>query len=283
MIVFNGQKFAQKKEKVLRAKFGQLAQRGIKPKLAFILVGKSKEAEFYVFLKEKAAKRLGVDFETRCFSQKARLEAIYQYVNTLNEDKKVWGISFEYPLPKNFKTILPAMIAPEKDVDCLTPFNLGRLVMGDWLILPSSVRAVLEVLKFTFGGRSAALNLWLKGKLVVIVGFGTLVGRPLSVVLKHFGATVTICDEFSKNLADYTKRAEILVSATGQAGLIKSEMIKKGAVVLDLSYPKGDCQPGVAQVASFFTPVPGGLGPVTIACLFENLLELYKYSNTTKY
>jgi len=187
----------------------------------------------------------------------------------LNKDEKVSGFSFEYPLPEKFSLSLPALIAPEKDVDCLTPANLGRLVLGDWLVLPSSVKAVLEILKF-FG-----ISV-LKGKRITMVGFGSLVGRPLAIVLKHLGATVTICDEFTTDLAHFTKQAGILISATGQSGLIKKEMVKESAIVIDLGYPSGDCEPEVAKVAGFFTPVPGGVGPVTIACLFENLLKLMK-------
>lgn len=278
-MLFNGQKFAQKKEEFLKAQFAKLAKKGIKPKLVFILVGENKEAEFYVGLKKKAAKRLGVDFETKHFSERANPATIYQYVKRLNQDEKISGISFEYPLPEKFKKVLPLMIAPEKDVDCLTPFNLGRLVMGDWLVLPSSVRAVVEVL--VMGGGVARRKFF--GKNITVVGFGALVGRPLSLVLKHLGATVTICDEFTTDLVYWTRQTEILISATGQPGLITKNMVKKGAVVLDLGYPKGDCQPAVASIASFFTPVPGGLGPVTVACLFENLLDLYIYSNTTKH
>lgn len=270
-MIFNGQKFARGKEKSLKAQFGQLAQKGIRPKLVFVLVEKNKEAEFYVSLKEKAAKRLGVEFAIKRFSEDSDEKVICQYVNTLNQDDKVTGITFEYPLPEKFKTVLPVMIAPEKDVDCLTPFNLGRLVMGDWWILPSAVRAVVEVLGITFSA-AACRKFW--GKLIVIVGFGALVGRPLSLVLKHLGATVTICDEFTKDLAYWTRQAEVLISATGQPGLIKPKMVEKGVTVIDLGFPKGDCQPAVAEVASFFTPVPGGLGPVSIVCLFENLLEL---------
>lgn len=274
-MIFAGKKFAREKEKSLKAQFDQLDRKGIRPKLVFVLVGENKEAEFYVGLKEKVAKRLGVDFTTEHFPQKVGLSKLYQCINSLNQDEKIGGITLEYPLPEKFRTVLPLMIAPEKDVDCLTPFNLGRLVMGDWLVLPSSVRAAVEVLGFALvGGRVAGRKFF--GKNITIVGFGTLVGRPLSLVLKHLGATVTICDEFSKDLAYWTHQAEILISATGQPGLIKKGMVKKGAIILDLGYPKGDCDPRMAEVALFFTPVPGGIGPVTIACLFENLLDLYK-------
>lgn len=269
-VIFDGRKFADQKQRFLAGEFGKLAAKGLRPKLVFILIGESREARYYVSLKKKVAENLGVELEIKKFSKEADSAVVGRCISDLGQDGSVAGVTFEYPLPPEHKRTLPRLLPPQKDVDCLTPENLGRLLLGEGLVLPSSVRAILEVLNFAFPGGSS----YLKGKLATVVGFGTLVGRPLSIVLKNLGATVTVCDEYTLNLSDHTKTAEILVSATGKPGLIKKEMVKKGAVVIDLGYPKGDFEPQAAPAASFFTPVPGGVGPVSIACLFENVLDL---------
>lgn len=277
-IIFDGKKFAQEKEIKLKAQFAKLAKTGRRPQLIFVLVGKNKEAEFYVSLKEKAAKRLGIDFTIKRFSTKTDFPTLNRYITTINQDKNVSGITFEYPLPEKFKKILPALIAPQKDIDCLTPTNLGRLLLGDWFILPSSVEATLEILNFALTGKATYTNNVFKGKQITLVGFGNLVGRPLSIALKQSGATLTICGSSTKNLSNFTGPAEILISATGKMRLIKKEMVKKGAIVVDLGYPKADVAPKVKEIAGFLTPVPGGVGPVSIVCLFENLLEVINSS-----
>ena len=269
-VIFDGKKFAAEKEKILATEFAVLRSKGTVPKLVFVLAGESEEAEFYVGLKEKMAKRLGVDFEIKRFGKETAEKTIASYINICSRDAGVWGITFEYPLPDELEKTLPKFLPPAKDIDCLGPENLGRLVLGDYFVLPSTVRAILEILT----ARDALLSRYLRGKPVCLVGWGTLVGRPLAIVLKNLGATLTICDSKTRNLATKTREAEILISATGIPGLIKKEMVKKGAVVIDAGYPKGDVELEVIQVASFLTPVPGGLGPVTITSLFENLLDL---------
>ncbi|MBM3208841.1 bifunctional 5,10-methylenetetrahydrofolate dehydrogenase/5,10-methenyltetrahydrofolate cyclohydrolase [Candidatus Shapirobacteria bacterium] len=306
--IFAGRKLAAEKEKFLEEEFANLREKGIIPKLVFILVGENSEAESYVRLKEKAAKRLGVNFEIKKFAEDQE-EAIVSYINICYNDPKVTGITFEYPLPGDLEKTLPCFLPPGKDIDCLCPENLGRLVLGDYFVFPSTVWAILEVLSIAIGGavrdtsldsvkyssslRSelafnlaredhlTALRDFLRGKNVCLVGWGTLVGRPLALVLKNLGTTLTICDSKTKDLAAKTLSAQILISATGIAGLIKKEMVKPGAIVIDVGYPKPDVEVGVAEVASFLAPVPGGIGPVSITCLFENLLE-FSLSNETK-
>jgi methylenetetrahydrofolate dehydrogenase (NADP+)/methenyltetrahydrofolate cyclohydrolase len=274
---FDGREVAAGKEIFLKKEFTVLREKGVIPKLVFILVGENSEAESYVRLKEKMAKRLGVDFEIRKFAENEE-KKVLSYINICSKDPGVTGITFEYPLPNDLEKTLPCFLPSEKDIDCLSPKNLGRLVLGDYFILPSTVRAVLEILGSAFNlareGHFTILADFLRGKNVCLVGWGTLVGRPLAIVLKNLGATLTICDSKTQNLAVKTRQAEILISATGIAGLIKKEMIKPGAIVIDVGYPKGDMEPAVAETASFFTPVPGGLGPLSLTCLFENLLEL---------
>lgn len=275
-IIFDGKKFAQEKEMKLKVQFAKITKTVRRPQLVFVLLGKNKETEFYVSLKKKAAMRLGVDFAIKRFSAQTDSPTLNRYITSINQDKNVSGITFEYPLPEKFKKILPMLIAPQKDIDCLTLTNLGRLLLGDWFILPSCVKATLEILSFALTGKTADTKNILKGKQITLVGFGKVVGRPLSIILKHLGATLTICGSSTKNLSRFTKTAEILISATGKMGLIKKEMVKKGAIVVDLGYPKADAAAEVKDMAGFLTPVPGGVGPVSIACLFENLLEVIK-------
>lgn len=280
-VIFDGKKFAAEKEKILEKEFAALRGKGIVPKLVFILVGENEEAEFYVGLKEKMAKSLGIDFEIKRFGRETAEKTVASYINICSRDAQIAGITFEYPLPADLEKTLPKFLPPEKDIDCLSPENLGRLVLGDYFVLPSTVRAILEVISLT--ARDALLSRYLRGKPVCLVGWGSLVGRPLAIVLKNLGATLTICDSKTRNLENKTGQAEILISATGIPGLIKKEMVRKGAVVIDAGYPKGDVEPEVIQAASFLTPVPGGLGPVTITSLFENLLELsYRKINNRK-
>lgn len=283
--IFDGCGFAEQKEKLLKTKFERLAKKGVVPSVIFVFVGKNQETRRYVSLKEKLAKKLGVAFTLKEYPGKTPPGRISQYIKKVNKNKKIAGIVLEYPLPVKLQKVLPPLISPQKDIDCLTPQNLGRLLLDDCFLFPSSTRAILEVLNLALREKNPkrllptkhyllTLKKCLKGKPIAIVGFGNLVGRPLSMVLKNLKATVTVCDEFTPKLSRFTKEAEILISATGQAGLIKKTMIKKGAVVIDVGYPKGDCQSPVSQIASFFTPVPGGIGPVSLTCLFENLLEL---------
>lgn len=279
MMIFKGKEFAAEKEKKLRVKVSQLRRRGIIPKMAVILVGNNPESELYVSLKEKFARRIGVDFELRKFEESVSAERVIEEICNLNNDAGVHGIMIQLPLPGKFATRemgILAAIVPTKDVDCLTPENLGLLMMGKPRFLPATVRAVADQIAD------------LKGTNICVVGASNIVGKPLAMHLKNLGATVTICDEYTKNLAEFTRRAEILVSATGAPGLIKKEMVKKGAMVIDVGIKKykmhpavggtkfkimGDVDLKVTEVAGFVTPVPGGVGPVTVACLFENLLE----------
>lgn len=278
-IIFDGKKLAAEKEKIL-AKQGATFRKkfGIPPKLVAIIVGGNPASRLYLKVKEKAAKRVGIDFEKKEFPVSADPEQVILQIKNLNSDESIHGILVQLPLPKKLSIIhyplsIIGAIAPSKDVDCLTPGNLGRLMIGQPRFLPATVKAVIEIITIRDRNSFASLE-DLKGKNVVVVGAGNLVGKPLAIHLKNLGATVTVCDEFTKNLAEFTKKAEILISATGIPGLIKKEMVKKGAVVIDVGSPKPDVDfKNVAQVASFITPVPGGVGPMTVVSLLENLLE----------
>lgn len=261
--IFDGQKLAQEKEKRLKAVVKKLK---IKPKLVVVLVGDDPASRLYVELKKEAAERVGIDFELKKFKKSVSQDSVIAYIQEKNGEKATSGIMVQLPLPKNFDEFkIRRSIHPFKDVDCLHPKNLGMLMLGEPVFYPAAVKAVLEILL----SRSRLF----KGKEIVIVGASNLVGKPLSLVLSNLGATVSLCRSMTRNLAEHTKRADILVSATGKPGLIKKEMVKKGAVVIDVGETKGDVEEDVAQVASFLTPVPGGVGPVTVVSLLENVVK----------
>lgn len=272
-VIFAGKKFAQEKEEKLKAEIKKLK---IKPKLVVVLVGEDRASRVYVRVKKEAAERVGIDFELKEFPQSASEEEVVGYIKKKNGEKATTGVMVQLPLPKGSDELkIRRAIHPFKDVDCLHPKNLGLLVLSapSRMVYPAAVKAVLEIL--TRGvNRIPIHDRDYRGKNVVIVGASNLVGKPLSLVLSHLGATVTLCRSTTRNLAKHTKMADILISATGKPGLIKKEMVKKGAVVIDVGETKADVAKDVALVASFLTPVPGGVGPVTVVSLLENVIEL---------
>lgn len=267
MILFDGKKIAFKKEEKLKLKVGELLKKGIIPKLVSIMIGENPESEVYLRLKGEAAERVGIKLEVVRFSEEVKSKKVIKYIEKLNKDPKVHGIMAQLPLPEKLKIL--GAIAPSKDVDCLTPENLGLLMMGKPRFLPAVVKAVIEIIEN------------LKGKNVCVVGASNLVGKPLAMILLSLGATVTICQDTTKNLCEFTKKADILISATGVPGLIKKEMVKPEAVLIDVGEKRvgnkvlGDVDKKIKEVASFLTPVPGGVGPVTVVCLLENLIEVF--------
>jgi methylenetetrahydrofolate dehydrogenase (NADP+)/methenyltetrahydrofolate cyclohydrolase len=282
-MVFDGKEFAKGKEAELRARVEELKTRGIVPKLVSILADISPESRLYVSLKAQFAQKIGIIYEVHQFDGSAT-EEIVADIEKANNDPSVQGIMIQLPVVNEEAVV--AAISPAKDVDCLTPANLGLILGGQPRVLPATVKAVMEILRNTKEEETgqAVENKWLAGENVVIIGASIIVGKPLAILLSDLGATVTICRSRTENLAEVTKKADILVSATGVAGLITRAMVKPGAKVIDVGISKllrggkfrvlGDVEKEALERASFFTPVPGGVGPVTVACLFENLFEL---------
>jgi methylenetetrahydrofolate dehydrogenase (NADP+)/methenyltetrahydrofolate cyclohydrolase len=160
------------------------------------------------------------------------------------------------------------LIEPKKDIDCLTAFNLGYLILGKPIYLPATVLAIKKILVLAGINKNNII-----GKNVCVVGKSSLVGKPLANLLTNMGATVTVCHRGTENISQFTSQAQILISATGQKGLISGKMVKKGAIVIDVGSPQPDCNfKSVAKKAKFVTPVPGGVGPMTVACLMENFI-----------
>ncbi len=274
-IIFDGRKIASKKEKILREKWQALGGKKNK-KLVDILIGESKESKIYLNLKKETAWRVGINFEEYFWPASLAKKEIIAKIRDLNNDERVGGIMIQLPLPDPLKlaeTEIVNAILAEKDVDCLTATNLGFLMMGRSRLLPATVRGIAEILSFADLDKKGVI-----GKNVCILGKSNIVGKPLANLLINCGATVTVLNHWTKNIASFTKKADLLISATGKKGLIKKTMVKKGAVVIDAGAPQGDVDfPKVAPLASFITPVPGGVGPMTVVCLLFNFYDLVSH------
>lgn len=262
-IIFDGRAFAEKKILELDKEVAVLKNKGIYPKLASILVGEDPASKLYVSLKKKKAEGIGVEMDVYYLKEKELLETILALIDSLNSDPTIYGIMVQLPLPLAIRhqtlTIINS-INPKKDVDGLrddSPF-----------LHPTSM-AVIDVINEARLRLASARQ----AKTICVVGATGMVGKPLVKELKKEGYKVTECNHDISDLKGKTLEADILISATGKSGLIKKDMVKDGVVLIDVGSPKGDVDPSVALKASFLTPVPGGIGPITISCLLENLVK----------
>ncbi|MGB9682001.1 MAG: bifunctional methylenetetrahydrofolate dehydrogenase/methenyltetrahydrofolate cyclohydrolase FolD [bacterium] len=247
--------------------------------LAVILVGDDPASATYVRNKEKACKRLGIDFTLVRFPESATKEEVLKSILQLNEDNRISGIIVQLPLPEHMDEIeITRSVLPIKDVDGLHPENLGNLLSGKPTIVPCTPLGIVELIRRE--------NIEVRGKKAVIVGRSNLVGKPLFHLLLSMDATVTVCHSKTKDLKEETSQADILVVAVGVPRLIKKDMVKPGAVVIDVGINKvenklvGDVDfEEVEEIASYITPVPGGVGLMTVAMLMSNVLKAYKMRN----
>jgi methylenetetrahydrofolate dehydrogenase (NADP+) / methenyltetrahydrofolate cyclohydrolase len=252
-----------------------LAARGVTPGLAAVLVGDDPASNIYVAAKEKACAEVGIHSERHDLRAEIREDELLGVVRRLNEDPAVHGILIQLPLPAHLSVLaVHETLAVEKDVDGLTPASIGRLVRGDPTFAPATPLGILEMLVRT--------GIPTEGKDVVVVGRGALVGMPLSIMLAQksprANATVTLCHTGTRDLASHTRRAEILIVASGRPGTVTADMVKPGAAVIDVGINRTDdgrlvgdvAFDEVAGVAGWITPVPGGVGPLTVAMLLVN-------------
>jgi methylenetetrahydrofolate dehydrogenase (NADP+)/methenyltetrahydrofolate cyclohydrolase len=250
---------------------------GKAPKLVVILVGDDPASQTYVRSKEKGCAEVGIESEVRRLPAVTSEREVIDMVRQLNRDKTVSGILVQIPLPKGVdegKVINE--IDPLKDVDGLHPLNMGRLLKGENPnLMPCTPQGIIELINST--------GTDIKGKEAVVVGRSNIVGKPVAVMLLQRHATVTICHSRTSDLGEVTRRADILVAAVGSPGIIQKEMVKPGAVVIDVGTIRvgekfvGDVDyEGVKEVAGHLTPVPGGVGPMTIAMLLRNTLKAYR-------
>lgn len=244
------------------------------PKLSVVLVGEDPASQIYVRNKEKACEEVGIATETRRIPASIKQKELKEIVRQLNQDKLVHGILVQLPLPSGLDAneIIEA-ISPEKDVDGLHPLNLGKLLKGeDPLFIPCTPQGIVELILST--------GVEIKGKEAVVVGRSNIVGKPVSILLLQRHATVTICHTRTRDLGEVTRRAEILVAAAGSPGMIHGDMVREGAIVIDVGANRvgekvvGDVDfDSAKEKASCITPVPGGVGPMTIAMLLKNTLK----------
>jgi methylenetetrahydrofolate dehydrogenase (NADP+)/methenyltetrahydrofolate cyclohydrolase len=244
--------------------------------LATILVGEDPASQTYIRLKHKAADEVGIRAIDKRLPVDTSEEDLVELVGELNDDDAVDGILIQTPLPAQIdEPRVMRAIDPMKDVDGLHPLNAGQLFFGRPTLVgatPVGIMRLLDEYGIPVGGARA-----------VVVGRSLIVGRPVAMLLLHANATVTICHSRTEDLARHTLDADILVVAVGQLGVVSADMVKPGATVIDVGMNRtdaglfGDVDPGAAEVAAFLTPVPGGVGPMTIACLLENALRAARY------
>jgi len=268
--IVEGQRLAEKIEQLVATKL-----RGKKPQpsLHVVLAGTDLPSQIYIQKKEEACRRVGLSFQLHYLGEQASEAEVVALVKQLNQDSQVTSILLQLPLPpKMAKEEILEALDPEKDVDCLTPTNWGRFLTGHPRVIPATAGAVEEILRF--------YQVEVAGKKAVVVGRSQIVGLPVFISLQQMGATVTLCHSQTCDLGKETQLADILVTGVGERGLIKPGMIKEGAAVIDCGFSRqgkqvfGDVDPQVAVKAGLWTPVPGGVGPVTVACLLQNLLKL---------
>ncbi|CQR57076.1 bifunctional methylenetetrahydrofolate dehydrogenase/methenyltetrahydrofolate cyclohydrolase FolD [Paenibacillus riograndensis] len=255
----------------------QLAERGVKPGLAVVLVGEDPASQVYVRNKEKSSTELGFHSEVHRLDAATSQEDLLALVAELNRRDEIDGILVQLPLPKHIdeKAVINA-IAVEKDVDGFHPINVGNLVIGDDSLLPCTPAGVIELIKRTGTGMS--------GKHAVVIGRSNIVGKPVSLLLQRENATVTMCHSRTANIAELSRQADILVVAIGRANFIDGSFVKPGAVVIDVGMNRldngklaGDVDyESAKEVAGYITPVPGGVGPMTITMLMANTLTAAK-------
>ena len=246
---------------------------GIIPRLATVIVGKDPGSQLYIRMKHRACERVGIGSVSVELPEQATTERVVEEVRRLGEDPSIDGLLVQLPLPRHVKQEeVIAAIPPEKDVDGFTPLSLGRLLSGDPFFSPCTPLGVMTLL--------AEYGIPVAGSDAVVVGRSIEVGRPMAILLLNAGATVTICHSKTRDLAEKTRSAEILVSAVGKPGFITGPMVREGAVVIDVGISQiggttcGDVDfATVEPLAQAITPVPGGVGPMTIAMLMENTLK----------
>jgi len=268
--IIDGKRIAEELRAEMKKDISLLKSKGISPKLHVILVGDNKESATYVRVKERACGDVGIDFELEKLPEDVREEDIISRVKTLNDDERVNGIIVQLPLPKHVdENRVLESITRAKDVDALTPYNIGRLVIGDETLSAATAKGVILLIEKS--------GIEIRGKNAVIINRSINIGKPLVFLLLNRDATVTVCHSKTRNLEDFTRKADIVVCAVGKPGFLKGDMIKSGSVIIDvgLTYVNGKGMgdvdfDSVKDTAAFLTPVPGGVGPMTVTVLLQN-------------
>ncbi len=248
------------------------------PILAVVTIGDDAASEVYVKNKKKACEYVGMSFLHLDYASCVKEEVVIKKIKQLNKDKSINGIIVQLPIPDNFNVSkIINTIDPSKDVDGLTNTQAGKLIQNEKCLIPCTPKGIMEIFK--------EYKIDLEGKHVVIVGRSNLVGKPLMLECLNKNATVTMCHSKTKDLKKYTKDADILVVAVGKKYLIDKTMVKNDSVIIDVGINRidgklyGDVNPNVEEVCGYVTPVPGGVGPMTVSMLLKNTFEAYKNQN----
>lgn len=274
MKILDGKKLA---EKILTNFKKEIEKYNLKLKLAVVQVGENPVSKIFINQKKKACQKTGIDFKLFKFPAKIGNLKLKREIERIVKSTENSGVIIQLPLPKRFSADEFLNLIPEKkDIDVLSEKSLGKFYQGTLSILPPTVQGILYLLK--------NYKISLSGKNVVIIGVGKLVGLPLAIQLLKEKATVSVLNEFTRDASSFVRKADILISGAGKPSLIKGNMVKKGVIVIDagttMLKPKlvGDVDfESVSKKASYITPVPGGVGPMTVACLLENLVKLRRY------
>ena len=279
-MIIDGKELARKTREKLKIECDNLKKDGILPKLAVIMVGDDKASQIYVKNKSKACQEIGIEFEEYFLGNDIKQEELIELIQKLNLDKSINGILLQSPIPKSLdineavRTILP-----EKDVDGFNPINVGKLCLNQETFVSCTPYGIMKMFE--------EYDIDLTGKNVTILGRSNIVGKPLIQCCLNKNATVTVCHSKTKDLKEHTKNADIIISAIGKAKFVTVDMIKNGAIVIDVGINRdesgkivGDVDfENVSSKASYITPVPGGVGPMTIAMLMNNVIKATKLQN----
>ena len=280
-IIIDGKALSTKIKQQLKLEVELLKKQTKKnPKLAVILVGNDPASKIYVKNKSKACNEVGISFEEFNLSEEISMQELINLIEQLNSREDINGILLQAPLPKQLnQNIAFAEISPDKDVDGFNPINIGKLFLNEATFIPCTPYGVIRMFQ--------EYNIDLEGKNIVVIGRSNIVGKPMAQLLINQNATVTICHSKTNDLSKFTKVADIIISAVGHLNILTSDMVKENAVVIDVGINRredgtlaGDVDfEELSKKASFITPVPGGVGPMTIAMLMENTIKAWKLQN----
>lgn len=276
--IIDGRQISQQVKERVKEQVAALTEKGVQPGLAVVIVGENPASRVYVNNKKKACAECGIASFEHALPSETSQETLLELVRRLNEDQKVHGILVQLPLPGHMdETAVLNAISPAKDVDAFHPVNVGKIMIGDYSFLPCTPAGVMELI--------ASTGVSIEGKNCVVIGRSNIVGKPMAMLLLHANGTVTICHSRTKELEKICAKADILVAAVGRAKFVTADMVKPGAIVIDVGMNRVDGKlcgdvdyAAVEPVAGYITPVPGGVGPMTIAMLMQNTVTAAKLS-----
>ena len=275
----NGKVISAAVKERVKTQVEELNKKGVTVGLAVIIVGEDPASRVYVANKKRACEALGIISEEYALPENTTQDELLKLIDTLNRKKSINGILCQLPLPNHLdESIVINSILPEKDVDAFHPQNVGKIMLGDYDFVPCTPAGIMEMLEYE--------HIDITGKNCVVIGRSNIVGKPMSMLLLHKNGTVTVCHSKTKNLKSICAGADILIAAVGKAGFVTADMVKEGAVVIDVGINRVDGKlygdvdfDSVKEKCLAITPVPGGVGPMTIAMLMQNTLTAAKKQN----